>query len=451
MSDAFLEKEFREAGIRQGWWDTKDPVVLAVSGGGDSIALLWFFSAFWPGKIIVAHIEHGIRGTPSFEDAQFVRNFSETLGVSCVVVHTVVSRLRKKGETLEEAARRVRYSILGIIQKEKKAWGIAFGHNADDRVETMLLNLFRGAGFSGLAGIPERRGTIVRPLLSFSREKLRSILAERNISWREDETNQIEIFTRNRIRLECVPWIEKNINPRVKERLLDLADEMLRLRVREERRISSLLKKIEYPSPLIPFVIRRSDYTILDSWDRALLLKAIGEKLGLTALSRARLNVLCRLCEKGEKWTFQWQGDWVVQGGSGDFIGWVRPFRTDWVDTHAVWWAPLPGQSFSWGGWIVECSAFPPGSEMPEGREYITSVSFSRSKISVSSSAQALADGAEEARAVPWFCRSVWPVLKSGQRVFVPFWKDPVNLIDRDGIRIVFSPSIYTERYVWSI
>ena len=441
LSDAFLGKQFREVGIRQGWWDMKDPVVLAVSGGGDSMALLWFFSTFWPGEIVVAHIEHGIRGTPSFQDAQFVRNFSETLGVSCVVVHTVVERLRKKGETLEEAARRVRYSILGIIQKERKAWGIAFGQNSDDRVETMLLNLFRGAGFAGLSGIPERRGAIVRPLLSFSRETLRSILAERNIPWCEDETNQVDIFTRNRIRLECVPWIEKNINPRVKERLLDLADEMFRLRVREENRISSLLKKLEHPSPLIPFVLRRSDFTVLDSWDRALLLKAVGTKLGLTALSRARLNILCRLCEKGERWTFQWQGDWVVQGGSGDFIGWVRPFRTDWVDRNAVW-TPIPGRSLSWGGWIIECSAYPPGSEIPEEPERITSISFSQSKISVSSSAQALADGAEEARAVPWFCRSIWPVLKSGQRIFVPFWKDPATLFDRDGIRIVLSPSI---------
>ena len=441
ISDAFLEKQFREIGIRQGWWDTKDPVVLAVSGGGDSIALLWFFSTFWPGEIVVAHIEHGIRGTPSFQDAQFVRNFSETLGVSCVVVHTIVARLRKKGETLEEAARRIRYSILETIREERKAWGIAFGHNADDRVETMLLNLFRGSGFAGLAGIPERRGTIVRPLLSFSREKLRSILAERNIPWREDETNQVGVFTRNRIRLECVPWIEKNINPRVKERLLDLADEMLRLRVREENRIRSLLKKLEYPAPLIPFVLRRSDFTVLDSWDRALLLKAVGTKLGLTALSRARLNVLCGLCDKGEKWTFQWQGDWVVQGGAGDFIGWVRPFRADWVDRNAVW-APLPGRSIAWGGWIIECIACPHGSEMPEEREQIASLSFSRSKISVGSSAQALADGADEAGAVPWFCRNIWPVLKSGQGVFVPFWKDPASLFDGDGIGIVFRPSI---------
>ena len=441
MSDAFLEKQFREIGIRQGWWDTKDPVVLAGSGGGDSIALLWFFSTFWPGEIVVAHIEHGIRGAPSFQDARFVRHFSETLGVSCVVVHTIVARLRKKGETLEEAARRIRYSILGTIREERKAWGIAFGHNADDRVETMLLNLFRGSGFAGLAGIPERRGTIVRPLLSFSREKLRSVLAERNIPWCEDETNQVDVFTRNRIRLECVPWIEKNINPRVKERLLDLADEMLRLRVREESRVSLLLEKIEYPSPLIPFVLRRSEFTVLDSWDRALLLKAVGKKLGLTALSRARLNVLCRLCEKGEKWTFQWQGGWVVQGGSGDFIGWVRPFQTGWGDRDAVR-APRPGHSLSWGGWIVECSAYPPGSEMPQELKRIQSISFSRSQISVISSEQAFADGAVEAGAVPWFCRSIWPVLKSGQRIFVPFWKDSLNLFDRDGIRIDFIPSI---------
>ena len=421
MSDAYLEKEFRSAGIRQGWWGARDPMVLAVSGGGDSVALLWFFRMFWPGEIVVAHVEHGIRGRSSEEDALFVAEISRKFGVPCSIVHTAVPRLRRRGETLEEGARRIRYAILGIVREEISAWGIAFGHNADDRIETMLLNLFRGTGLFGLAGIPERRGRIVRPLLAFSREKLRRILEERAVPWREDETNNDVTFSRNRIRRELLPWIENRLNPRVRDRLFDLAEETSVLRSREEERAGELLRNIECLSPLFPFLMRKSAFSALAPHDKPLLLRAIGRKLHLRALSRSRVGILCRLCESGGRWTFQWQGGWEVCCG-GDMVAWI-PVPVPGPFPVESGWIPLPGDVFSWGGWTFGFAGGNP-------------VQWSNTTFSVMPAAAMVRSGNKDAQCVPWFCREYWPVLRIGVKFFVPFWRDPMELSAGEGLSV---------------
>ena len=183
-------------------------IIIAVSGGGDSVALLWLMRAFYPGEVIAAHVNHCIRGLEADQDERFVKDFAAELNLKFISVKINVPELKLKAESLEEAARRLRYEWLIENANKFDACGIALGHNRDDLAETVLFNILRGTGIRGSVGIPERRGLFFRPLLGLSRDFLREILRARNISWREDSTNQdVNISSRNFIRLELMPLI----------------------------------------------------------------------------------------------------------------------------------------------------------------------------------------------------------------------------------------------------
>jgi tRNA(Ile)-lysidine synthase len=201
-------------------------IIVAVSGGADSVALLWLFRSFWSGEIIAAHVEHGIRGVDSRNDADFVSQLASQWGIECVVDYIDVPNLALKGESIEMAARRLRYCFLEDVYKRYSAYGVALGHNRNDTAETVLLNIFRGTGVRGLVGIPKRRGVFFRPLLGFSRSSLRSMLVRNGINWREDSTNDENIYLRNKLRNVIIPLVEESINSRVIEHIASLSNEM---------------------------------------------------------------------------------------------------------------------------------------------------------------------------------------------------------------------------------
>lgn len=205
-------------------------VVVAVSGGADSVALLYLLhelSASWGFRLTVAHLDHGLRGGESAADADFVALFAGRLGLSAVIQKCAV----EPGPGLEARAREIRYRFLLQTAAEQGARDIAVGHHADDVAETVLLNLIRGAGSAGLAGISPLREVenaagrfrILRPLIRERREELISYLRRKGQTWREDFMNQDLSFLRNRLRHHLLPLLE-SYNPAIRETLVRLAE-----------------------------------------------------------------------------------------------------------------------------------------------------------------------------------------------------------------------------------
>ena len=182
-----------------------DVVLVAVSGGPDSVALLHLLATLAAERSLrlhVLHVDHGLRPESS-RDAQFVLDLSARLGVPADVVNVVIP----SGASLEAAARAARYGALEATADRVGARRIAVGHTADDQAETVLMRMFGGAGVRGLAGIPPVRGRVVRPLLDVRRSALLAALAAADLPWVDDPSNRDTKFLRNRIRHEVLPLL----------------------------------------------------------------------------------------------------------------------------------------------------------------------------------------------------------------------------------------------------
>ena len=186
-----------------------EPVLAALSGGADSVALLRALLALGY-SVRAFHLNHCLRGAESDRDETFCRALCERLGVP-LTVERIDVRAQTAGEGIEAAARRIRYERLVAAAQGAK---IATAHTADDNLETMLFHLARGTGPKGLAGIPPVRGDIIRPLIGAERAQVEAYLAELGQDFVTDSTNLSGDYTRNRIRHEVVPVL-RQLNPSV--------------------------------------------------------------------------------------------------------------------------------------------------------------------------------------------------------------------------------------------
>lgn len=220
-------------------------LLVAVSGGADSVALLRGLAHLRaPDELdlIVGHVDHGLRGAASSADAEWVCDLSSMLEVRCeVLLANVADRILESGESVEEAARRLRYEELTRLAVSEQCQAIAVAHTADDQAETVLHHLIRGTGLVGLRGIPrtrllrenpEPRGAgaldsgsvgLIRPLLDVPRQRLVQWLAEMGQEFRTDESNTDQTFTRNRIRHTLLPLLEEEFNPQIRRVLASLS------------------------------------------------------------------------------------------------------------------------------------------------------------------------------------------------------------------------------------
>lgn len=202
-------------------------VVIGVSGGADSICLLHILIELheYGADIIVAHLDHGIRGKEAKRDALFVKRAAESLGLKFEQGEADVPRFRKESKlTLEEAARVLRYEFLEETRVKYGADKIATAHTLDDQAETVLMRLIRGSGGKGLSGIPPvSNGVIIRPLIETPRREIEKYLVSKGIEWIEDSTNKLRTIHRNRIRLDLLPGLE-TYNPRIRETLSRTSD-----------------------------------------------------------------------------------------------------------------------------------------------------------------------------------------------------------------------------------
>jgi tRNA(Ile)-lysidine synthase len=191
-------------------------LVLAVSGGADSMALLHGAASLRRWRLTVAHLDHGLR-PDSAEDAAFVADAAAALGLPFEVRRTDVGALARDGRlSVEQAGREARYRFLHEIAGEQAL--IATAHTLDDSAETVLVNLLRGSGLGGAAGIPIRRDRVVRPLLHARRADLRRHLDEARMPYRDDPSNQDPVYLRNRIRAEVMPLLDE-LRPGAVERI----------------------------------------------------------------------------------------------------------------------------------------------------------------------------------------------------------------------------------------
>ena len=206
-----------------------DAVIVALSGGADSVCLLTVLKQLATPEFLLraVHVHHGIRGAEADRDEDFAQKLCESLSVPlCVAYCHVPAYAAEHGLSEEEAGRILRYQVL---EKEAGKWEqelpagsrvkIALAHHRDDNAET-ILHLLRGSGLTGLAGIRPVQGRRIRPLLCVGREEIRAYLEAEHISWCEDSTNQSPDYTRNRIRSQVLPLLKTAVNEQAEEHIL---------------------------------------------------------------------------------------------------------------------------------------------------------------------------------------------------------------------------------------
>ncbi|MCY6960340.1 tRNA lysidine(34) synthetase TilS [Clostridium brassicae] len=206
-----------------------DKVIVGVSGGPDSICLLHVLYTLKEElriTLAAAHINHCLRGEEADKDEEYVKRFCNELGIECFVKKIDVHKLSKeKSISCEMAGREVRYKFFEEILNNIEGQKIAIAHNANDQAETVLMRIMRGTGLEGLVGIKAVRDEIyVRPILNVSRNEIESYCEVNKLNPRIDKTNLENIFTRNKIRLELVPYIQQNFNKDIIEALNRMAD-----------------------------------------------------------------------------------------------------------------------------------------------------------------------------------------------------------------------------------
>ncbi|SHI07507.1 tRNA(Ile)-lysidine synthase [Sporanaerobacter acetigenes DSM 13106] len=200
-----------------------DNVLVGVSGGPDSMALLYALLSIQTEisfSLYIAHVNHGVRGREADEDEKFVEKISGKLGIPFYSKKIDMEGYAREHKlSSEDAGRRLRYKFFREVLLSINGGKIAVAHNKNDQAETLIMRFFRGTGLDGLKGMEYRNGDIIRPLLDISRNEIEDYILEKNINTRLDRTNLENIYNRNKIRLELIPYIVDNFNPNIVDTL----------------------------------------------------------------------------------------------------------------------------------------------------------------------------------------------------------------------------------------
>ena len=286
--------------------------VLAVSGGADSLALAYSCAELFAEQkenLLVCHVEHGIRGAESLEDAKLVEAHCQRLKLkfSCCHVNASAYALQQ-GKSLEEAARELRYEALREQLESFAAHAVVTAHQADDQAETVLWKLLRGAGSEGLCGMQSEslhNGLrIIRPFLELTRRDIEKFCQVLKLAYCQDSTNEDLSYTRNRIRRELLPYLERHFNAGVKATLVREA----KLLAEEQSCLASLTAQLEEDGSLVQAYNENGyqgyqvDAVKLLQQPIALrkrFLRSLYFKLGGKELSYERTEALDKLCSQG--------------------------------------------------------------------------------------------------------------------------------------------------------
>ncbi len=282
--------------------EKNDKIVIGVSGGPDSICLLHVLYGLKEKlgiEIVVAHVNHMLRDVADLE-TEYVQSFCKKLGIECYVKKAdilEISKTQKKGT--EEVGRQVRYDFFDEVAKKTNSNKIATAHNSNDRAETVILNILRGSGLSGLKGIePIRDNKYIRPLINTDRQDIENYCNDNKLEPKYDKTNNENIYTRNKVRNTVIPYIKKDFNPnsiKTINRLSSLAT--------EENEYLQAITKQEFENLLI----EKTENIILDLHKfnslnlvikRRLILYTINEVLHTTnGIEKVNIDDIIKLCK----------------------------------------------------------------------------------------------------------------------------------------------------------
>lgn len=218
-----------------------DKIVVGFSGGPDSVFLVEMLLKLREKidfDIVLVHINHLLRGEEAQRDEDFSINYGKSKGLKVFARKINITSLGKeKGLSLEEAGREARYSFYKEVLEKSNSNKIALAHNKDDQIETFMFRLTRGTGLSGLEGIATKRDRYIRPISEIYKSEIVNYLDENNISYCIDSTNLENEFTRNSIRIDLIPFIEKRYNPKFKDKIFSLIEEIRDINIFIEKEI----------------------------------------------------------------------------------------------------------------------------------------------------------------------------------------------------------------------
>lgn len=207
-----------------------ETVITGISGGADSVCLFFILRELQEElgiRLAAVHVNHGIRGEDALEDQKFVEKLCREEGVPLEIVSCQLELIaRNRKQSMEEAGRNIRREAFAEAAQKYGASKIALAHHKNDNAETLFMNLVRGAGLNGLAGIKPVIGSYVRPLLCLERREIEGFLEENGISYQTDQTNLTDAYTRNKIRNRVIPYLETQINPRAAAHMSEAAEQL---------------------------------------------------------------------------------------------------------------------------------------------------------------------------------------------------------------------------------
>ncbi len=230
---------------RYGLLEPGERILVGFSGGVDSLTLLHILRSLteWRLELWAVYINHSLRPAENLRETALLHQVGVEWGVRTrEVVIDIPARLREKPQSLQLLAREERYRIFNELRREIGAAKVALAHHRDDQVETVLYRVIRGTGLEGLAGIPVTRdGIYIRPLLEVSRPEIVAYAKEHRLAWEEDSSNQKTVYRRNRLRLQLLPELEREYNPRVRQAITRLANLAVEHRSYIEQEIANRL------------------------------------------------------------------------------------------------------------------------------------------------------------------------------------------------------------------
>ena len=308
-----LLQQFQATIERESLLPSGSNLILCVSGGSDSIALLHLchqLSRLFRWQLHILHFHHGLR-EESDEEARFVRDLSQRLNLE---FHLRTTRdFQSETSGLQEKARNWRRTEALKLREEIRADSILTAHHAEDQLETWLLKWLRGAHLSGLKGMSRSDPPFIRPLLDFRKNMLSDFLKENGFEWREDASNQDSKYMRNRVRNELLPLLRALSREGIESRIRDLDSQSRLLQKELESQYQNWLEKIG-PVSELPISVIESESEFLQ---QEILVRFITRKTGI-ALSYRQLEKIWTLVRNSTNpWSYHLEGEWTINCEGG--------------------------------------------------------------------------------------------------------------------------------------
>lgn len=315
----------------------RDVVIVGVSGGADSVCLLFMLKnlqRMYSLKLHVVHINHCLRGEEANQDAEFVKALCERVGVPYrIAVCDIRAMAAERGISIEEMGRIARYDIFTEEMEKYDGTKIATAHHMDDNAETMLFNLFRGTGIRGLSGISPYRDNVIRPIMCLNRKEIEEYLDIIGETYRNDSSNFCDDYTRNKIRHNIISYARENILEGVSSHMFDTAKQLKNIDIYLRKQAVKIADKIVQYEPYITLIekdaFRKVDpalksYVLSIAWENA----AKGEE----PLSRRHIEAVSKLAEENSGKDICLPNNWIAASGYYHIFFYVSTSLTKCMD-----------------------------------------------------------------------------------------------------------------------